>query len=168
MVLPIRDAKGKLWGIQVAWLDFGDGILIKTSKEPKRQSYGILRGNFIHLTKINWEHPPDKLLIGEGAETVLSAMQLTGLLGIATGGKGFMKYLTLATTEQADGPHCSREQRSSRATKFVGALRTAPRGQGITNKGTAPRFVGARRPTGQSTASKVVRITAQARLGLRV
>src|SRR5262249_50459708 len=37
--------------------------------------------------------PIKKLLIGEGVETTLSAMQLTGLPGVATSGKGFFKHL---------------------------------------------------------------------------
>jgi Toprim domain len=86
MVFTIRDKIGEIQGLQVTWLDFP---LIKTrEQEPRRQTYGLLKGNFLDLaTKLDFDKPPQKLIIGEGAETVLAAMQLTGLVGIATGGK---------------------------------------------------------------------------------
>ena len=51
------------------------------------------RGNFVQLTDADWDRPPESLLIGEGVETTLTAMQVTGWPGIATGGAGMMAQL---------------------------------------------------------------------------
>jgi DNA-binding transcriptional ArsR family regulator len=87
MVLPIRDKTGQLQGIQATWLDWG--TFKKREREPKRQTYGGLKGNFIELVKTDYARETPlawPLIIGEGTETVLSAITLTGLPGIATGG----------------------------------------------------------------------------------
>jgi hypothetical protein len=92
MVLPIKDKTGKLQGIQVTWLDFEqkDGewrLSKKREQEPKRQTYGLLTGNFIEVMKLDYKKRYPVLIIGEGPETALAASQLTGLPAIATGGK---------------------------------------------------------------------------------
>ena len=97
MVLPVRNKEGAFQGIQVVWLNAD--MTAKRDAKPQRQSYGLLKGNFIQLTKIDWDSPPLKLIIAEGPETALAMMQLTGLPGIATGGKGFLK--------QVEPPRCS-------------------------------------------------------------
>ena len=91
MVLPIRNAEGKFKGVQATWLNAD--MTDKRDAEPPRQSYGLVKHNFIQLTEMDWEKPLDTLLIAEGAETGLAAMQLTKLTAIATGGKGFMQDL---------------------------------------------------------------------------
>ena len=91
MVLPVRDRDGKLQGIQVTWLS--PDMKHKHSNEPQRQSYGLIKGNFVSLDKMDFENPPPTLLIGEGAETVLTAMQVTKLPGIATAGCSMMEGL---------------------------------------------------------------------------
>ena len=91
MVLPVRDRDGRLQGIQTTWLS--PDMKHKTTNEPQRQSYGLIKSNFIPLTNLDYAKPPPTLLIGEGVETVLSGMQVTGLPGIVTAGAGMMKYL---------------------------------------------------------------------------
>ena len=54
--------------------------------KPQRQSYGDVKGSFVELEKLDYAKPPENLLIGEGVETVLSGMQLTGFVGIASAG----------------------------------------------------------------------------------
>jgi hypothetical protein len=96
MVLPVRDARGRLWGIHVVWLS--EDFARKRKTEPQRQSYGVIKGHFVQLAEMDWANPPDTLIIGEGAETVLTCMQLTQLPGIASGGAGFFDSIT--------PPHC--------------------------------------------------------------
>jgi hypothetical protein len=90
MVLPIKSTDGKLQGVSVAWLNAA--VNAKREAEPQRQHYGLVKGNFIELTELDWHFRelPDDMLIGEGVETVLTGMQLTGWHGIATGGTSFM------------------------------------------------------------------------------
>jgi Toprim domain len=90
MVLPIRNHQGTFQGIHVTWLNAN--MTAKRDQEPQRQCYGLLRDNFVVLTKIDYANPPETLLIGEGVETVLTAMQLTGLPGIASSGWWNMVY----------------------------------------------------------------------------
>ena len=97
MVLAVRNKEGKFQGIHVVWLNAN--MTAKREAEPQRQSYGPIKGNFVHLTAMDWANPPSKLLIAEGPETALSGMQLTGLPGIASAGAGMMKDL--------DPPQCT-------------------------------------------------------------
>jgi hypothetical protein len=91
MVFPFMNKKGVVQGIHVVWLN---GMLSgKREAEPVRQSYGLVRGNFIPLFAFDPKQRLKVLLIGEGPETVMAAMQLTGLPGIATAGKSFMAHL---------------------------------------------------------------------------
>ena len=99
MVLPVRNRDGKLQGIHVIWLNGSLTGKRDVPGELQRQSFGLIQGNFIQLSRFDWEKPPPVLIIGEGPETVLAMMQLTGLPGIATGGKGFFKDL--------DPPRCT-------------------------------------------------------------
>jgi putative DNA primase/helicase len=106
MVLPIRNADGKLCGIHATWLNGkADGL---REEEPPRQSYGQVKGNFVALSRIKYDKPPDDLIIGEGVETVLSAMQVTGFYGIATAGAWnkaippqCARYIVLADNDSA-------------------------------------------------------------------
>ena len=91
MVLPFRNKQGQLQAIHVIWLNAD--LTGKRDAEPPRQSYGLVKGNFIELCKTPRDKPLPKLLIAEGAETALAMMQLTGLPAIATSGRGFMADL---------------------------------------------------------------------------
>jgi Toprim domain len=90
-VFAFRNDMGKFQGMHVIWLN-GDANG-KREQEPQRQSYGLVKGNFIPLCEIDYEKPLKALVIGEGVETTLAAMQLTGLPGIALGGKGGFKHV---------------------------------------------------------------------------
>jgi hypothetical protein len=96
MVLPVRNEQGEFQGIHVVWLNAD--MTAKCETGPQRQSYGLIKGNFVQL--MDWDNPPNTLLIGEGAETTLAAMQVTGLPGIASAGAGMMQHL--------DPPRCGR------------------------------------------------------------
>jgi putative DNA primase/helicase len=62
----------------------------KLGCETPRKTYGEVRGGYIPLGRMDAYDTP--LLIGEGVETVLSAMQISGLpAGIATGGTANLK-----------------------------------------------------------------------------
>jgi hypothetical protein len=91
MVLPIRDRAGEFQGVQITWLDGEEGedgrLTRKRQENPQRQTYGLLKGNFIELAPLDYQSRLKVLLVGEGPETVRAAMELTGLPGIATGGK---------------------------------------------------------------------------------
>lgn len=92
MVLPIRDTNRRLWGILLTRLSDDGRTKADIPKEEQRRSHGVVKGNFIPLSEGVWEEP-HTLLIGEGVETVLSAMQLTGKPGIASAGASFFRYI---------------------------------------------------------------------------
>jgi hypothetical protein len=100
MVLPVRNKEGEFQGIQVTWLDGTMTAKRPSEAGPPRQCYGLVKGNFVQLDDIDWHSPPSTLLIGEGAETTLAAMQITGLHGIASAGASMMQHL--------DPPRCDR------------------------------------------------------------
>ena len=64
MVLPVRNKEGNFQGIQVVWLNAD--MTAKRKDEPQRQSFGLIKGNFLQLTEIDWDHSPSKLIIAEG------------------------------------------------------------------------------------------------------
>jgi hypothetical protein len=87
MVLPIRNSAGKQTGIQATWLK--PDLTAKRDKredDDQRKSHGNVKGNFVELVEIDYSTVLEALLIGEGVETVLAGMQLTGLPGVATAG----------------------------------------------------------------------------------
>ena len=52
-----------------------------------RRTFGVVKGGYIGFGQLNGGPSPDKpLVIGEGVETTLAAVQLSGLPGIAGGG----------------------------------------------------------------------------------
>jgi hypothetical protein len=65
----------------------------KASVEPVRMDLGLRNGGSIRLADV-----ADELMIGEGIETTLSAMQMYGLPGWAAGSAGAMREVTLPTT----------------------------------------------------------------------
>ena len=94
MVLAFRNSRGEFQGIQATWLN--PALTGKREQEPKRQSYGLAKGNFIEIEKLDYEHQMELLLIGEGVETCEAATQLAGLIlqqrppAVASTGKSFM------------------------------------------------------------------------------
>ena len=78
----------------------------KAQVSTPRKSYGRVAGGAIRLARAE-----DRLLIGEGAETVMSVMRVTGLPGWATTGTSGLRNLnlpavvrTLTITADGDGP----------------------------------------------------------------
>jgi hypothetical protein len=128
MVLPVRNRDGKLQGVHVVWLNGSLTGKRDVPGELQRQSFGLIQGNFIQLSRFDRDEPPPVLIIGEGVETVLAMMQLTGLPGIATSGKGFFKDLEpprcgeyiIAVDADADGG--SRTAAGMLAQRLVGAV----------------------------------------------
>jgi hypothetical protein len=88
IVYPVRDKTGALSAVHISpWLQPTAELDTKREQEPVKQTFGPIRGRFIDLgIDFTARAPLPCLLIGEGVETVLAAMQLTGLPGIALGG----------------------------------------------------------------------------------
>lgn len=136
MVLPVRDKEGRLQGIHVIWLN--SDMTAKRKDEPRCQSYGLIKGNFVELTEIYPDQRLQKLIIAEGPETALAMMQPTGIPAIATAGKGFMKDMPPAADEYLIAPDCdddggSRKEAGQLAQRLVGcvvriAMPTRPEG----------------------------------------
>ncbi len=96
MVLPIITNGHLLTGAHVTWLsaDAKTKLALRDGSKPKRM-YGVAAGGYTQLSDIDPNRP---LVVGEGPESVMSAMQVTGLPGIAT--------LTTSSTPFAI-PECS-------------------------------------------------------------
>lgn len=126
MVLPIRNKHGVFQAIHVVWLKAD--LKGKRDAEPQKQSFGLVKGNFIELCKISYDKPLPKLIIAEGAETALAMMQLTGLPAIATAGRGFMADLDPPdAAEYIIAPDCdddggSRRDAGRLAQKLIGHI----------------------------------------------
>ena len=86
LVFPFVNEKGDRLGCHVIKLT-RDGDAKLECDKPK-QSYGSIKGGYVELGR---PEPTRPLIIGEGIETVLSAMQVTGLPGIATTGVAFLE-----------------------------------------------------------------------------
>jgi putative DNA primase/helicase len=91
MVFPIIDATCKLLGAHLTWLS-KDGSTKLNTDNPKRM-FGPVKGGYVQLAEIDPDHFPEKLIIGEGIENALSAMQITGLPTIAALSAGNMHTL---------------------------------------------------------------------------
>jgi DNA polymerase I-like protein with 3'-5' exonuclease and polymerase domains len=70
----VRDRAENLTGLHVIWLD--STLTTKRDAEPRKQSFGKIKGNFILLGTID---PGKPLIIAEGVETAQAVMQITGL-----------------------------------------------------------------------------------------
>jgi hypothetical protein len=79
MIFPIVDHHRTL-GCHVTWLN--TSLTAKVDEEPQRKTYGPVRGGYIELYA-GTHDPAQRLIIGEGVETALSAAQLAGLPAIA-------------------------------------------------------------------------------------
>ena len=98
MVLPIIDGKYAV-AVQVTWLTrdctgnlperfwTSDG---KVKTKNRRRCYGPVRGHHIALSRTDSDQP---LIIGEGVESTLSAMQVAGLPGISAINAGNLPHI---------------------------------------------------------------------------
>jgi hypothetical protein len=126
MVLPIRNKEGKLHGIHVAWLN--PDLTAKRAGDMPYQTYGLLKGNFVPVTRIEWGKPIAKLIIAEGWATAAAAAQLTGLPAVAAGGKGNLAVLDLPVASEYiiapdnDDDHGSRRDAGLLAQRLVGCI----------------------------------------------
>jgi putative DNA primase/helicase len=83
MVLPVLMPEGPP-GVQVTWLTRDRMARLQSRFGETRRFYGRVRGGYIPLwPEDQYQDPFAKLLIGEGVETTLSAIQIAGLPGIA-------------------------------------------------------------------------------------
>jgi hypothetical protein len=131
MVLAYRDKQGKFQGVHATYLN--NNLTGKREREPQRQSYGLVKGNFIELEKIDYQKPLPKLIVGEGVETVEAATQLTELLGqrvmgVAVGGKFNFAYVDLPPANEyivlvdQDDDGGSRKESGKLAQRLVGVV----------------------------------------------
>jgi putative DNA primase/helicase len=91
VAFPIINNEG-LSGAHVTFLT-RDGEENARGEDGKsfRRTYGVVKGSYIGFGQLNGGPRPDQpLIIGEGVETTLAAMQLSGLAGIATSGTSNM------------------------------------------------------------------------------
>lgn len=81
MIVPITNAKNEYQGAQITWLTADATQKLGVAGGKARRTYGAIKGGFVRLSGLRVDRP---LIVAEGVETALSAMQLTGLPGIAT------------------------------------------------------------------------------------
>jgi putative DNA primase/helicase len=82
MLAPVSDVHGEQTGVHMTFLRPDSSGKADLSKEHQRQTNGVIRGGTIRLAAHDPERP---LLIAEGIETALSAMQIFALPGWAAG-----------------------------------------------------------------------------------
>jgi putative DNA primase/helicase len=87
MVLPVVNDKG-ITGAHVVWLT--QNCREKLNCETPKKSYGPIKGGYVPLGPIDSTKP---VIVAEGVETALSAMQITGLPGIAAIGTSGIKAI---------------------------------------------------------------------------
>jgi putative DNA primase/helicase len=87
MIAPISDGNGII-GAHVTWLS--SDLSEKCNCEKPRKMFGPTKGGFIRLAVVD---PNGPLIVGEGIESTLSAMQLAGLPGVAARTAGGIKAL---------------------------------------------------------------------------
>jgi putative DNA primase/helicase len=119
MVLPVLNSKG-LTGAHVTSLSLDCKTKLATD-DPKKL-YGPTKGGYVQLAEIDPDRP---LLIGEGIETVLSAMEIADLPGIATCGTNGMKSISPPDSAEfivcADNDHSGREAADMMAQRLADA-----------------------------------------------
>jgi putative DNA primase/helicase len=81
MVAPIVDVSGEQIGVHKTFLRPDGSGKADLPKEEQRETCGVLRGGAVRLVP---HRPGLELLVGEGIETTLAAMQMFGLPGMAT------------------------------------------------------------------------------------
>jgi putative DNA primase/helicase len=110
MIAPIVNVNGEQTGVHLTFLRHdGSGKVILGSPEFQRECRGLIRGGAIRLAA---HDPKRELVVGEGVETTLSAMQLFGLPGwsaIYAGGlktielPPAVRHIIIATDNDASG-----------------------------------------------------------------
>ena len=92
MLAPVVDVSGEQTGVHMTFLRHNGSGKADLPKEFQRESRGVLRGGAIRLAA----HDPDAaLIIGEGIESTLSAMQIFGLAGWSAVFAGGLKTMEL-------------------------------------------------------------------------
>jgi hypothetical protein len=96
MAAPIVDVDGDLIGVHMTYLCAdGSAKADFVNKGFQRECRGVIRGGAIRLT----EHDPEReLIVAEGVETTLSAMQVFGLPGWSAVSAGGLKTVGLPAT----------------------------------------------------------------------
>jgi hypothetical protein len=118
MVAPVVDLRGEQTGVHMTYLrPDGSGKADLGHPGLQRECRGVIRGGTIRLAA----HDPDRpLLIGEGLESTLSAMEIFGLPGWAAVSAGGLKTLELPLSVRnvviaADNDHSGAGQRNALA-----------------------------------------------------
>ena len=90
LVFPIYKGDD-LTGCHVIKLTTDKDAKLATGVKPAKQSFGDLKGGYVPLSDL---YDPNKpMIVGEGIETVLSAMQLSKWHGIACTGTSFLEVV---------------------------------------------------------------------------
>ena len=119
MAAPIVDANNLL-GAHATFLT-ADAKENLTGKHGRvRRMYGQVKGGFVQLSAID---PDGPVIVGEGIETTLSAMQLSGLPGIAMLSAKNMAAVTLPACSEiviaADNDESGREAAKAAAARWA-------------------------------------------------
>ena len=128
MILPGLVAAVAVWpsnrveGVQVTYLDPRQPR--KAQVSTPRKSFGRIAGGSIRLAPAQ-----DHLLIGEGIETVLTAMLATSMPGWATAGTSGLRGLILPPSVKevviaADGDQAGEDAAQAAADRWIGEGRT--------------------------------------------
>jgi putative DNA primase/helicase len=92
MLAPVVDVTGEQTGVHMTYVRPDGGGKAALAKEFQRECRGVIRGGAIRLA----EHDPDaELIVGEGVETTLSAMQIFGRAGWSAVYAGGLKTMEL-------------------------------------------------------------------------
>jgi putative DNA primase/helicase len=92
MLAPVVNVSGEQTGVHMTYLRHDGGGKADLPKEFQRESRGVIHGGAIRLT----DHDPDTaLIVGEGIESTLSAMQIFGLAGWSAVFAGGLKTIEL-------------------------------------------------------------------------
>ena len=98
MLAPVVDIDGEQIGVHMTYLHRDGGGKANLPKEFQRECRGVIHGGAIRLA----EHDPDaELIVGEGIESTLSAMQLFDLPCWSAVFAGGLKTLELPSTVRA-------------------------------------------------------------------
>ena len=136
MVFPIMNER-HLPGAHLTWLCKDASAKLAVHDGNPKRMYGRAKGGFVILAPVD---PDRAMIVGEGVETVLSAMQLTGLPGVAALSADGLKALSpppcseiiIATDHDGPGRGAADAlaQRLGDSQRFVSrspSRRTAPR-----------------------------------------
>jgi putative DNA primase/helicase len=95
MLAPVVNASGELTGVHMTYLRLDGGGKGDLPKEFQRECRGVIRGGAIRLAGHSLAA---ELIIGEGIESTLSAMQIFGLAGWSAVFAGGLKTIDLPPT----------------------------------------------------------------------